>query len=155
MGKSRRGGLEMTTTVRQILEDKGYNIHSISPDDMVIDAIRLMADAKAGALLVMEDGKVVGIISERDYTRKVILNNRSSQNTPVRDIMTSNVISVRPEQNIEDCMVIMSKYQVRHLPVIEDNKAIGMLSVMDVVKSIISEKEFIIEQLENYISGVG
>ena len=145
----------MTTTVRQILEDKGYNIHSVSPDDMVIDAIRLMAEAKAGALLVMEDGKVAGIISERDYTRKVILNNRSSQNTKVRDIMTSNVISVRPEQNIEECMVVMSKYQVRHLPVVEDNKAIGMLSVMDVVKSIISEKEFIIEQLENYIAGVG
>lgn len=145
----------MTTTVRQILEGKGYNIHSVSPDDMVIDAIRLMADAKAGALLVMEDGKVAGIISERDYTRKVILNNRSSQNTRVRDIMTSNVISVRPEQNIEECMVVMSKYQVRHLPVVEDNKAIGMLSVMDVVKSIISEKEFIIEQLENYIAGVG
>lgn len=154
-GNSRRGGLEMTTTVRQILEGKGYNIHSVSPDDMVIDAIRLMADAKAGALLVMEDGKVAGIISERDYTRKVILNNRSSQNTRVRDIMTSNVISVRPEQNIEECMVVMSKYQVRHLPVVEDNKAIGMLSVMDVVKSIISEKEFIIEQLENYIAGVG
>ena len=145
----------MTTTVKQILEDKGYNIHSVSPDDMVIDAIRLMADAKAGALLVMEDGKVAGIISERDYTRKVILNNRSSQNTKVRDIMTSNVISVRPEQNIEECMVVMSKFQVRHLPVVEDNKPVGMLSVMDVVKSIISEKEFIIEQLENYIAGVG
>lgn len=145
----------MTTTVRQILEDKGYNIHSVSPDDLVIDAIRLMADAKAGALLVMEDGKVAGIISERDYTRKVILNNRSSQTTRVRDIMTSDVIAVTPEQNIEDCMVVMSKYQVRHLPVLEGDKAVGMLSVMDVVKSIISEKEFIIEQLENYISGVG
>lgn len=145
----------MTTTVRQILEDKGYNIHSVSPDDLVIDAIRLMAEAKVGALLVMEDGKVAGIISERDYTRKVILNNRSSQTTRVRDIMTSDVIAVRPEQNIEDCMVVMSKYQVRHLPVLEDDKAVGMLSVMDVVKSILSEKEFIIEQLENYIAGVG
>lgn len=145
----------MTTTVRQILEDKGYNIHSVSPDDLVIDAIRLMAEAKVGALLVMDDGKVAGIISERDYTRKVILNNRSSQTTRVRDIMTSDVIAVRPEQNIEDCMVVMSKYQVRHLPVLEGDKAVGMLSVMDVVKSILSEKEFIIEQLENYIAGVG
>lgn len=145
----------MTTTVRQILEDKGYNIHSVSPDDLVIDAIRLMAEAKVGALLVMEDDKVAGIISERDYTRKVILNNRSSQTTRVRDIMTSDVIAVRPEQNIEDCMVVMSKHQVRHLPVLEGNKAVGMLSVMDVVKSILSEKEFIIEQLENYIAGVG
>ncbi|MDZ7735854.1 MAG: CBS domain-containing protein [Gammaproteobacteria bacterium] len=145
----------MTTTVRQILEGKGYNIHSVSPDDLVIDAIRLMAEAKVGALLVMDDGKVAGIISERDYTRKVILNNRSSQTTRVRDIMTSNVIAVRPEQNIEDCMVVMSKHQVRHLPVLEGDKAVGMLSVMDVVKSILSEKEFIIEQLENYIAGVG
>jgi len=145
----------MTTTVRQILDSKGYETQAVSPDDLVIDAIRLMADAKVGALLVMEDGKVAGIISERDYSRKVILNNRSSQTTKVREIMTSDVIYVKPEQNIEDCMVIMSQHHVRHLPIIEDGKAIGMLSVMDVVKSIISEKEFIIEQLENYIAGVG
>lgn len=144
----------MTATVRQILDDKGYNIHTVSPDDWVIDAIKLMADAQVGALLVMENNQMAGIISERDYTRKVILNNRSSQSTQVRDIMTVNVVSVRPEQNIEDCMVMMSKYQVRHLPVVENNQAVGMLSVMDVVKSIISEKEFIIEQLENYIAGV-
>lgn len=144
----------MTATVRQILDDKGYNIHTVSPDDWVIDAIKLMADAQVGALLVMENNQMAGIISERDYTRKVILNNRSSQSTRVRDIMTTNVVSVRPEQNIEDCMVMMSKHQVRHLPVVEDNQAVGMLSVMDVVKSIISEKEFIIEQLENYIAGV-
>lgn len=145
----------MTTTVRQILEDKGYKIYSVSPDDWVIDAIKLMTEAKVGALLVMDNGKTVGIISERDYTRKVILNNRSSQSTRVSEIMTSDVVSVKPEQNIEECMVIMSKYQVRHLPVVEGETAIGMLSVMDVVKSIISEKEFIIEQLENYIAGVG
>ncbi len=144
----------MTATVRQILDDKGYNIHTVSPDDWVIDAIKLMADTQVGALLVMENNQMAGIISERDYTRKVILNNRSSQSTHVRDIMTVNVVSVRPEQNIEDCMVMMSKYQVRHLPVVENNQAVGMLSVMDVVKSIISEKEFIIEQLENYIAGV-
>lgn len=143
----------MTITVRQILESKGYNIHATSPDDWVIDAIKLMASASVGALLVLEDGHMAGIISERDYTRKVILNNRSSQNTRVRDIMSSDVVSVTPEQNIEDCMVMMSNYHVRHLPVVEDGKAIGMLSVMDVVKSIISEKEFIIEQLENYIAG--
>ena len=145
----------MTITVKQILEDKGYNIHSVSPDDLVIDAIRMMAEEKAGALLVLDNGTVAGIISERDYTRKVILNNRSSHDTHVRDIMTSKVISVQPSQNIEDCMVVMSQYQVRHLPVIENDKPVGMLSVMDVVKSILSEKEFIIEQLENYISGAG
>ncbi len=143
----------MTTTVRQILESKGYSIHSVTPDTWVIDAIKLMAEASVGALLVMDNERVAGIVSERDYTRKVILNNRSSQNTRVRDIMTSNVVSVRPDQNIEDCLVMISGHQIRHLPVVENGKAIGMLSVMDVVKTIISEKEFIIEQLENYISG--
>lgn len=143
----------MTTTVRQILENKGYNIHSVTPDTWVIDAIKLMAEASVGALLVMDNGQVAGIVSERDYTRKVILNNRSSQNTRVRDIMTSDVVSVSPDQNIEDCLVMISSHQIRHLPVVENGKAVGMLSVMDVVKTIISEKEFIIEQLENYISG--
>mgnify|MGYP006421218637 CR=1 FL=1 len=145
----------MTITIKQILDDKGYNIHSVSPDELVIDAIRIMAEKKSGALLVLENGKVEGIISERDYTRKVILNNRSSRDTHVKDIMSSDVISVNPSQNIEDCMVIMSQYQVRHLPVVENDKPVGMLSVMDVVKTILSEKEFIIEQLENYISGSG
>lgn len=145
----------MTTTARQILESKGFNIYAISPDDLVIDAIKLMTDAQVGALLVMENGCLAGIISERDYTRKVILNNRSSQTTHVREIMTSKVVYVKPEQTIEECMVTMSKYHVRHLPVVEDNKPIGVLSVMDVVKNIISEKEFIIQQLENYITGVG
>lgn len=145
----------MTATVKQILESKGYNIYSVSPEDWVIDAIKLMAEAKVGALLVMDNGKMAGIISERDYTRKVILNNRTSQTTRVREIMTSDVVAVKPEQNIEECMVIMSKYHVRHLPVVENEVPIGMLSIMDVVKSIISEKEFLIEQLENYIAGVG
>lgn len=145
----------MTTTVRQILEGKGYEIYSVNPDDMVIDAIRLMAEAKVGALLVLENGQMAGIISERDYTRKVILNSRSSQTTSVSDIMTSGVVYVTPEQTIEDCLVLMSEHHIRHLPIVENGKPIGLLSVMDVVKSIISEKEFLIEQLENYIAGVG
>lgn len=147
----------MAATVKQILEARGYNIHAItiSPDDWVIDAIKLMAEAKVGALLVMEEERMAGIISERDYTRKVILNNRSSRDTRVRDIMTTDVVSVRPEQSIEDCLAMMSNYQIRHLPVVENGQPIGMLSVMDVVKTIISEKEFIIEQLGNYISGAG
>lgn len=145
----------MTTTARQILEAKGFSIYAVSPDQMVIDAIKVMADAQVGALLVIENDNLAGIISERDYTRKVILNNRSSQTTQVREIMTSRVVYVKPEQTIEGCMVIMSKHHIRHLPVVEDNKPIGVLSVMDVVKNIISEKEFIIQQLENYIAGVG
>ncbi|MEX2517252.1 MAG: CBS domain-containing protein [Gammaproteobacteria bacterium] len=145
----------MTTTVRQILEGKGYEIYSVNPDDMVIDAIRLMAEAKVGALLVLDNGQMAGIISERDYTRKVILNSRSSQTTKVNEIMTSGVVYVTPEQTIEDCLVLMSEHHIRHLPIVENGKPIGLLSVMDVVKSIISEKEFLIEQLENYIAGVG
>jgi CBS domain-containing protein len=145
----------MTTTARQLLDAKGYKIYSVSPDDLVIDAIRLMAEAKVGALLVMDGDKLVGIISERDYTRKVILNNRSSSTTRVSEIMTDKVLYVRPNQSIEECMVVMSENHIRHLPVVENNVPIGVLSVMDVVKNIISEKEFIIEQLENYIAGAG
>lgn len=145
----------MTMTARQILSEKGYKIFSVSPDDLVIDAIRLMSEAQVGALLVMENDQMAGIISERDYTRKIVLNDRSSKTTKVSEIMTTNVISVSPHQSIEECMVAMSDNHIRHLPVVENNKPIGVLSVMDVVKCLISEKEFIIEQLENYIAGNG
>jgi len=143
----------MATSARQLLSDKGYEMYSVTPDTMVYDAIKLMTEAKVGALLVMENNKVAGIISERDYTRKVILETRSSHETPVLDIMTSDVLTIDSEQSMEDCMKIMSEFHIRHLPVVENGIPIGMLSVMDVVKNIISEKEFIIGQLENYISG--
>ncbi len=143
----------MTTSARQLISNKGYEMYSVSPDTMVYDAIKLMTEAKVGALLVMEDSKIVGIISERDYTRKIILETRLSRETPVRDIMTSDVLTVAPDQSIEDCMKIMSEYHIRHLPVAEDENPIGMLSVMDVVKNIISEKDILIDQLEHYISG--
>lgn len=143
----------MSTSARQLISDKGYESYSVSPDSMVYDAINLMAEAKVGALLVMEGNTLVGIISERDYTRKVILETRSSRQTPVRDIMTSDVLTVTPDQSIEDCMKIMSENHIRHLPVAENGEPIGVLSVMDVVKNIISEKEFVIDQLEQYISG--
>jgi CBS domain-containing protein len=143
----------MATYARQLLSNKSYQMYSVSPETMVYDAIKLMTEAKVGALLVMEDNQLAGIISERDYTRKVILETKSSRETPVREIMTSDVLTVTPDQPIEDCMKIMSEYHIRHLPVVENGTPIGMLSVMDVVKSIISEKEFIINQLENYISG--
>jgi len=142
----------MTTTVRQLLNAKNSEIFSVSPDTMVIDAIKMMNEKKVGALLVTEGKQVKGILSERDYTRKVILNNRSSANTTVSEIMTSNVLYVTPDQTVDDCMVIMSDNHIRHLPVIENCEAIGVLSIMDVVKNIISEKEFIIEQLEHYIT---
>lgn len=143
----------MTISARQLLSDKGFKMYSVSPDTMVYDAIKLMTEVKVGALLVMEDNALIGIISERDYSRKVILETRRSHETPVREIMTSEVLTVTSEQPIEDCMKIMSESHIRHLPVVEDGQPIGMLSVMDVVKNIISEKEFIIGQLENYISG--
>ena len=145
----------MKTTIRQLLDIKGYMIHGIAPETMVIDAIKLMSEAGVGALLVLEDGNLVGIISERDYTRKVILQNRSSLNTPVKDIMTSKVLYMMPEQTVEECMVLMSKHRIRHMPIMENGKPIGVLSIKDAMNHIISEKDFIINQLENYISGVG
>ena len=145
----------MKTTIRQLLEKKGHLIHAIAPETMVFDAIKLMSEAGIGALLVLEGGNLVGIISERDYTRKVILQNRSSLNTPVKDIMTSKVLYMKPEQTIDECMVLMSKHSIRHIPVMDNYKPIGVLSSKDVMNHIISEKDFIIHQLENYISGVG
>ena len=145
----------MTTTIRQLLDEKGYHIYSVSPDTTVYDSIKLMSEVSVGALLVLDNRRLVGIFSERDYTRKVILKNRSSRDTAVREIMTDRVLVMTPEQTIEDCMAMMSKHQIRHLPVIEGGNPIGVLSVMDVMRNILSEKEFIITQLENYISGAG
>ncbi len=145
----------MTTTVKQILEEKGHVILSIEPDALVYDAINRMNEESVGALLVIENERLVGIISERDYTRKIVLLNKSSRETPVREIMTEKVFYMTPEHNIDDCMVLMSKQHIRHVPVVEDEKPIGILSVMDVMKHIISDKEVLIEQLENYIAGSG
>lgn len=143
----------MTMYARQLLSDKSYKLYSVTPDTMVFDAIKLMAEVKVGALLVLEDEQLVGIVSERDYARKIILESRSSRETPVRDVMTNVVLTVTPEQSIDECLVLMSKHHIRHLPVAENGKPIGMLSVMDVVRNIILEKEQIIDQLEHYITG--
>lgn len=143
----------MTMYARQLLSDKSYELYSVAPDTMVFDAIKLMAEAKVGALLVLKDEQLIGIVSERDYARKVILESRSSRETPVRDVMTNVVLTVTPEQSIDECLLLMSKHHIRHLPVSENGKPIGMLSVMDVVRNIILEKEQIIDQLEHYITG--
>jgi len=143
----------MKTPASQLLNNKGRKIYSVSPETMVYDAIKLMNEAKVGALLVIEDNKLVGIISERDYARRVILENKSSHETPVKDIMTPDVLTVTPDQSVEDCMKLMAEHHIRHLPVAENGEAIGVISTMDVVKSIISEKESVIDQLEHYISG--
>ena len=145
----------MTTTTQQLLDNKGNNIYSVTPDTNVYDAIKMMDKAKVGALLVIEDSKLAGIVSERDYARKVILKDRQSHTTPVKDIMTKEVLFVSPHDSVDDCLMIMSKNHIRHLPVVENGQPVGILSVMDVVKNILAEKESLIQQLENYISGVG
>lgn len=140
-------------TVRQLLKTKGTDVWCISPEATVLDAIRLMAEREIGALIVMEHGSVVGMLSERDYARKVLLKGRSSRNTPIRDIMTTNVIFAEPGQDVDYCMTVMTEKRVRHLPVMEDGRLIGIVSIGDLVKSIISEQQETIEQLENYIRG--
>ena len=140
-------------TVHQLLESKGSAVVSISPQAKVIDALRVMAEREIGAVLVVDNDKLVGIMSERDYARKVILRGRSSQETHVREIMTERVIYVRPQQTVPDCMALMTNKRVRHLPVLDGDRLVGILSLGDLVKETISEQQFIIQQLENYIHG--
>ena len=139
-------------TVRDLLAKKGREICSVSPDSTVYAALALMAEKNIGAVLVLEGSRPVGILSERDYARQVILKGKASKETPVREIMTTRVVFVRPEQNIEECMAIMTDKHCRHLPVLEEGRLIGILSIGDVVKAVISEKQFLIQQLENYIT---
>ncbi len=139
--------------VRQLLRGKGNDVWHIAPDATVYDALRLMADKGIGALPVLEDERLVGIISERDYARKVILKEKTPMDTLVREIMTERVITVNPEQTIRECMSLMTDKRVRHLPVLEDDRLTGIISIGDVVKAIISQQEFMIEQLERYIEG--
>jgi CBS domain-containing protein len=142
----------MKTTVKQLLEQKSGEIFSVTPDSLVIDAIRIMDDANIGVLLVLENSNLKGIISERDYTRKVILNDRSSSTTRVSEIMTGKVITIKPDNTADESMRTMSDNHIRHLPVVENDKVVGILSIMDVVETILKEKEFIIDQLNHYIT---
>ena len=139
------------TNVRQLLEQKGRAIYSVAPEVPVLEAIRLMAQHHVGALLVMKGETLAGIVSERDYARKVILLGRSSSDTPVRDIMTSQVLTVTPDTTVERCMQLMTDKHVRHLPVTESGRVVGMISIGDLVKSVIAEQRETIEQLEHYI----
>ena len=141
------------TIVNQILRNKGQQVWSVAPDDTVYDALALMADKNIGAVLVMEDEQVVGIFSERDYARKVVLRGRSSRDMPVSEIMTSEVISVRPDLHVEKCMALMSDKRIRHLPVMANDRLVGIISIGDVVKTLISDQEIIINHLEDYIMG--
>ena len=143
-------------TAADLLKAKAHqSVHTITPGASVFDAVKLMSEKNIGALLVMEGEEVAGIVTERDYARKIILMSRSSKETPVRDIMTSAVMYVRPSQTSEECMVLMTENRLRHLPVIDGNKLLGLISIGDLVKAIISDQKFTIEQLEHYISGGG
>jgi CBS domain-containing protein len=139
--------------VRDILKAKGHEVWSIEPSALVYDAMKLMADKEIGALLVMEGSKLTGIVSERDYARKIILQGRSSLTTQVREIMTARVAYVEPDRNIEECMALMTDKRIRHLPVVKAGQVCGVISIGDLVKAIIAEQQFIIQQLERYITG--
>lgn len=142
-------------TVAEILKAKGdpSAVHSIEPDASVFEALQRMAEANIGAMLVMEGDRVVGIMTERDYARKLVLMSRSSKDTPLRDVMTSHVMYVHPQQSSEECMALMTESRLRHLPVIDGGKVVGLISIGDIVKGIISDQNFLIEQLQHYIAG--
>ncbi len=143
----------MIKTVRDILRLKGGHVFTINADDSVFVALEMMANENVGALLVMQDGRLAGVISERDYARKVILKGLSSLQLAAREIMTEMVCYARPEQTVEECMAVVTEKRCRHLPVLDNDKLVGMVSIGDLVKASIAEKEFIIGQLENYIKG--
>ncbi|ODS31998.1 MAG: CBS domain protein [Candidatus Scalindua rubra] len=140
-------------TVKQLLKSKHGDVWTVAPEDTAYKALEMLADKDVGALMVVKDDKVVGIFSERDYARKVILKGKSSKNTPVSEIMTAKVCYVHLSNTMEECMALMTDKRARHLPVIEGGRLIGIVSIGDVVKQIVDEKEFTIKQLENYISG--
>ena len=139
--------------VEQILRQKGGAFWSVAPDAMVIDALKLMAEKDVGALLVLGAGRLAGIISERDYARKVILKGKTSLQTPVREIMTQVVVTVRPGNTVEECMGLMTEKRIRHLPVVVEGQVVGVISIGDVVKTSLDAKDFVIQQLGNYITG--
>ncbi|MDQ3185929.1 MAG: CBS domain-containing protein [Pseudomonadota bacterium] len=142
------------TTVRQLLEGKGHDVASIEPDKSVYDAMQLMAAKNVGALLVLQTGKLTGIVTERDYSRKAYQLDKPARDIAVKEIMTSQVAYVSPDYTAEDCMALVTEMRVRHLPVLENNEVVGIISIGDLVKDAISGQQFIIHQLERYIHGI-
>ncbi len=140
-------------TVKSILSTKGSKVISVAPDDTVLHALGVMAEHDIGGVVVLDGEKLVGILTERDYARRVILLGRASRDVPVKDIMTSQVCCVSPDRTIDECMALMTDKRIRHLPVVDHKKVIGVISIGDVVKAMIEEKEFEIAQLHNYIAG--
>jgi len=141
-------------TIRQILNKKGNQVYSVKPETTVYDTLTLMADKNIGAVVVLNDGKLCGIMSERDYARKVVLKGKISKEIPVNEIMSSNVICIEPNQTINNTQAVMIQKRIRHLPVMENDKLIGIVSIGDVVDAVLEEKTFIIDQLATYIKGV-
>ncbi|MCL4869462.1 MAG: CBS domain-containing protein [Anaerolineae bacterium] len=142
-------------TVSDILRGKGQDVWAVSPEDTVLSALQLLAEKGIGAVLVLEDGLVRGILSERDYARKVVLQGRSSANTPVKEIMTSRVFAVTPSHTVENCISLMTEKRIRHLPVMDGGRLVGVISIGDVVKMMLTEKDQMIDQLTNYITTGG
>ncbi len=138
-------------TVRQLLQSKGGAVYSVTPETSVFDALKLMAEKNIGAVLAVADGRVAGITTERDYARKVILFGKSSRDMMVREIMSEKVLAVQPGQTVEECMALMTNKRIRHLPVMDGGKLVGLLSIGDLVKEVIAEQELTIKQLESYI----
>jgi len=141
------------TTVQQLLDAKGQDIYCVHPDDMVLDALKIMEKENVGSVLVKEGDMLVGIFTERHYARNVFLKGRASPKTPIREVMKSKVICVAPEQTVEACMGLMTENRFRHLPVLRDEQLVGVISIGDIVKNIISDQQFTIEQMEHYIRG--
>jgi CBS domain-containing protein len=139
-------------TIKEVLNDKGHAVYDISPDALVFDALRVMAERNVGALLVRDGDELVGLISERDYARKVILKNKASRQIPVSEIMSHHVVCVSPKQKVDACMALMTNKRIRHLAVLEDDRLIGIVSIGDIVKAIMDHQQFTIEQLEDYIT---
>ncbi len=140
-------------TIRQILAEKGKEIWSVSPDDSVLDAVRQMAERSVGALMVMRDDQLEGMFSERDYARKIILAGKSSRETHVADIMTADVVTITPQATADEGLALMTRKRIRHLPVVEDDRVIGLVSIGDLVNAVIGDQQQLIEQLERYVSG--
>ena len=142
-------------TVNDMLRDKGHSVWSVAPDATVFEALELMAAKNVGAVLVLDGNRLVGIMSERDYARKVTLLGKTSKDTPVSEIMTGRVLYVSADQTIQECMALMTEKRIRHLPVMEDNRVIGVVTIGDVGRAIIADQQFMLEQLEHYITGGG
>ncbi len=140
-------------TIKHVLDKKGRTVHGISQDASVFDALTIMAEHDIGALVVSENHRLVGIITERHYSREIALKNRTSPETRVRDIMSTEVVCARPEQSVEECMAVMTARALRHLPVLDQGQIVGIVSIGDMVKSVIEDQKFIIEELEHYIHG--